>query len=182
LSGFGNESIFRLEAFNSIISHTLTDNVNLIYGVLRAHKVFENLANFTLLGALREIKRIKAQKANSSSKDIQGPTNASLEKAQQLEHEGIETSSHHASRSGSISMSSTNDPMLPPLPADGVMTPPTGEDPGPDFGRGQQLSEKAKGKRPQRTDSMSLSTSLEQLAQAGVGRNGFVPTQEWVCI
>lgn len=42
-------------------------------------------------------------------------------------------------------------------------------------------SEKARGKMKERR-SLSLETngSLDRIAAAGVGRNGFVPTQEWV--
>lgn len=43
-------------------------------------------------------------------------------------------------------------------------------------------SEKARGKMRERTrsDSLDASESLERIAAAGVGRNGFVPTQDWV--
>jgi len=40
-------------------------------------------------------------------------------------------------------------------------------------------SEKAKGKMKERRSS-SNSSSLERIAAQGVGRNGFMPTQEWV--
>lgn len=44
------------------------------------------------------------------------------------------------------------------------------------------ISEKAKGKMPDRTrsESLELSDGLDRIAAAGVGRNGFVPTQDWV--
>jgi len=41
-------------------------------------------------------------------------------------------------------------------------------------------SETAKGKMKQRSISLDRTNSLERIAAAGVGRNGFVPTQEWV--
>ena len=41
-------------------------------------------------------------------------------------------------------------------------------------------SEKARGKMRARAESEDLTGSLERLAASGVGRNGFVPTQEWV--
>ena len=44
-------------------------------------------------------------------------------------------------------------------------------------------SEKARGKmRAGRSMSDDMTGSLERLAASGVGRNGFVPTQEWVSI
>ena len=46
----------------------------------------------------------------------------------------------------------------------------------------QSKSEKARGKmrERQRSESVDMSGSLERIAAAGVGRNGFVPTQDWV--
>jgi len=172
---------FLLEVFNSIIYHNLDENVNVTYGILRSHRVFENLANFTLPSALREIRRIQLQKARNPSKEsISTLTNASLEKAQQLESEGVDTPSRRSfSRSGSVSLSSPNDPMLPLLPSEGSALL-DGDSSVPESTEHVALSEKAKGKRPQRSESLSLSTTLEQVAQSGVGRNGFIPTQEWI--
>lgn len=46
-----------------------------------------------------------------------------------------------------------------------------------------EVSEKVRGKmRARRSSSISLSGSLERVAAAGVGKNGFIPTQEWVTI
>ncbi|EEB98573.1 hypothetical protein MPER_01895, partial [Moniliophthora perniciosa FA553] len=47
---------------------------------------------------------------------------------------------------------------------------------------GNAPSEKAKGKMKEQRRSSSIDNngSLERLAASGVGRNGFVPTQEWV--
>jgi len=50
-------------------------------------------------------------------------------------------------------------------------------------GTPRRISEKARGKmRARSTDSVDTTASLERLTLAGVsvGRNGFVPTQEWV--
>jgi hypothetical protein len=48
-------------------------------------------------------------------------------------------------------------------------------------GSASTVSEKAKGKRKApRSMSMDTTGSLERIAAAGVGKNGFVPTQEWV--
>lgn len=61
--------------------------------------------------------------------------------------------------------------MSPTLSTDGSL--PEGRPSGP--------SEKARGKmRAGRSMSDDMTGSLERLAASGVGRNGFVPTQEWV--
>jgi hypothetical protein len=44
----------------------------------------------------------------------------------------------------------------------------------------EELSEKARGKMRQRTESLDGGLNIERAAAAAVGRNGFVPTQEWV--
>lgn len=42
-------------------------------------------------------------------------------------------------------------------------------------------SEKSRGKmKERRSPSLEIDSSLDRVAAAGVGRNGFVPTQEWV--
>ena len=43
----------------------------------------------------------------------------------------------------------------------------------------QTLSEKARGKRREQQTHM-MTSSLEHVAATGVGRNGFVPTEDWV--
>ncbi|KAG6376070.1 high-temperature-induced dauer-formation protein-domain-containing protein [Boletus reticuloceps] len=50
---------FMLEVFNSVIFHNLSDNPNLLYGILTAHKTFQELGTFTLAQGLREIKRVE---------------------------------------------------------------------------------------------------------------------------
>lgn len=72
-------------------------------------------------------------------------------------------------RSGSITQVSS--PEVPEVP----ITPNSGD-------QQQERSEKARGKMRERhrPESLELSGSLERIAAAGVGRNGFVPTQDWV--
>lgn len=44
-----------------------------------------------------------------------------------------------------------------------------------------EASEKARGKMKERRSlSLETNSNLDRIAAAGVGRNGFVPTQEWV--
>lgn len=62
-----------------------------------------------------------------------------------------------------------------PLTSPTSETFPAGEGPG-------AISEKARGKmKARRSMSVETTGSLERIAAAGVGKNGFVPTQEWVC-
>jgi hypothetical protein len=52
----------------------------------------------------------------------------------------------------------------------------------PTAGNASAISEKARGKMKERRSlSLDTTSSLDRIAAAGVGRNGFVPTQEWVC-
>lgn len=63
-----------------------------------------------------------------------------------------------------------------------LLTSPTAEGL-PAAGAPSAISEKARGKMKQRRSlSLDTTSSLDRIAAAGVGRNGFVPTQEWVRI
>ena len=77
-------------------------------------------------------------------------------------------------QSRSVSEDTTTSPLMSPTSAEspGIIRP------------SARPSEKARGKmRAGRSMSMSneMTGSLERIAAAGIGRNGFVPTQEWVC-
>lgn len=98
----------RLEAFNSVILHSLADNPNLVYGVLRAHKMFEDLGTFTLARGLREVRRIQLAKEEQARKgdtkgkgraleDLESGEEPATEKARMLESEATskrESSEH----------------------------------------------------------------------------------------
>lgn len=167
----------------------LSDNANLVNGILRAHKQFEDLGTFTLARGLREIRRAQAAKDDRSrqeggvdkgKKRADDLEEAHEEKARLLRRENdssldlprandsIEALPESISRKAIISGTESAHP-TPPMSPTISDTPP-------------RKSEKARGKmRVGRSLSMELTGSLEQLAAAGVGRNGFVPTQEWVC-
>jgi hypothetical protein len=179
----------RLEIFNSIILHNLADNPNLIYGILRAHKTFEGLGTFTLARGLREIRRVQLAKEEQARKgdakgkgralgDLESGEEPATEKARLLEREASfrrESSEHSldqllSSREQPQRESSLDDEAPRPL-----VSPTTGSV------SGNTLSEKARGKLRERTSmSVEMTRSLEQIALAGIGRNRFVPTQEWV--
>jgi hypothetical protein len=57
----------RLETFNSILYHQLSENPNLVYAILRAHQDFQTLATFSLVSGLRDIQRRKALRAAGES-------------------------------------------------------------------------------------------------------------------
>nr|GAT61257.1 predicted protein [Mycena chlorophos] len=161
---------FMLEIFNAVILHNLRENPNLIYGILSAHKVFEDLGTFTLSRGLREIRRVQLAKEEQARKaDVKGkgprraesgsPAPPEKRRTSEREAESPPDSSKDDSPRGSQSEPSTVSP-----------TSPTSELP--------PTSEKARGKMRERR-SVSLDIN-ERVAAAGVGRNGFVPTQEWV--
>lgn len=65
----------------------------------------------------------------------------------------------------------TTQPLMSP-PLDGTMT-----------DAPSSVSEKVRGKmKARRSLSLDTTSSLDRIAAAGVGRNGFVPSQEWVSL
>jgi High-temperature-induced dauer-formation protein len=182
--------ISRLEVFNNIILHNLTDNPNLIYGMLRAHKLFEELGTFTLARGLREVRRVQlAREEHAQKGDAKGKSRAVSdvigeeeepqdEKARLLESEADSRRDSAdvpvAAESRQQSLDEENSVSASPL-----MPPPISGDVNP----ASDLSEKARGKmRARGSLSNDMTRSLEQIAATGVGRNGFVPTQEWVSL
>ena len=187
----------RLETFNAVILRNLSENPNLIYGILTSHKAFEDLGTFTLSRGLREIKRVQLAKERQTKMSESNPkatgTSDSVgneepqdEKARLLESEGGEAPGQapetHSLENVNASQQSLDEqegdvaqrqdismthPMLSPvdvLSATSETVPAT--------------SEKVRGKMKERP-SVSVDTS-SSLELASVGKNGFVPTQEWV--
>ncbi|KAF5324653.1 hypothetical protein D9611_004387 [Ephemerocybe angulata] len=182
---------FMLEVFNSVIHNHMNENPTLILDILTSHKIFEDLAKFTLASGLREIRRVQQAKeelANrgSPNNDSKGkrpmnepePADASAEKAKLLQNESWNRASsleEAAHSSGSPTIGMEDESVYRALMS------PSGEMSSP-------VSEKARGKMRERSrrssdvDGLGLlgrNGSLEGLA-ASVGRNGFVATQEWV--
>ncbi|KAF9264896.1 hypothetical protein L218DRAFT_925592 [Marasmius fiardii PR-910] len=173
---------FMLEVFNSVILHHLAENPNLIYGVISSHKAFEDLGTFTLYRGLREIKRVQVAKEELARK--KGPKEKKTtrqsseetsepheEKKRLLAHEidleaneaGAHEISGHQQETSESDLPSTEPPMSP-----------TSESI-------PNVSERARGKmKERRSSSLDADGSLERIAAAGIGRNGFIPTQEWV--
>ena len=182
-------SFTRLEVFNSVILHNLAENPNLIYGVLRAHRIFEDLGTFTLARGLREIRRIQLAKEEQARKgyikgkgraleDLESGEDASTEKARLLENEASsrrESSEHSLDPQLSSGDSPQRGASLDDEAQGQLVSPAAGSTPD------GALSEKARGKLRERSSiSVEMTRSLERIALAGIGRNRFVPTQEWV--
>ncbi|KAJ1311517.1 hypothetical protein OPQ81_010003 [Rhizoctonia solani] len=158
---------FILEVFNNIITHHLQDNPNLIYSLLRARNVIEGLSVFTLRGAVREVKRREeaAKGLNNKGKDklVTGTDNPDLSKEKR---DLIERERAH----------------MVPTPEELESGLAAGDD---ELAAPISMSEKARGKMREdaglgRKESIDLSAEEELAAAVALGKNGFVPTQEWV--
>ncbi|KZT11488.1 uncharacterized protein LAESUDRAFT_692396 [Laetiporus sulphureus 93-53] len=183
---------FMLDTFNSVLLHHLSENPNLVYGILHAHKAFEDLGTFTLARGLREIRRIQEardERARVADGTVDKGKRKADEHAEEQPHEEkarllrsestmsteitIQSPSEVLSRRESISEEepATTVPLMSPTTTE----PPTISR------RVTEPSEKARGKmRAGRSMSVEMTGSLESLAATAVGRNGFIPTQEWV--
>ncbi|EJD02089.1 uncharacterized protein FOMMEDRAFT_20875 [Fomitiporia mediterranea MF3/22] len=190
---------FLLEAFNGVILNHLNENPNLLYAILRSHKSFEDLGTFTLARGLREIRRVqlaKEEQAKRQAGNVKGKTTDDTNQ-EAPEHEKARLLSTEGRDALGISAEPDLEARMPrdrprPTPTDSAPRSPEGET---EQNSSEQLplspstsetaqsrSEKARGKmrERQRSDSLDVSGSLERIAAAGIGRNGFVPTQDWV--
>lgn len=187
---FSPKTLYRLEAFNQVILRNLSDNANLVNGILRSHKQFEDLGTFTIARGLREIRRAQTAK-DERVRQGDGGVDKGKHRADDLEEAHEEKARLlRQENDSSLDLPQGTDSVdaLPEsisrkvIPGNESAHPtppmsPTMSDTPP------RPSEKARGKmRVGRSLSMELTGSLEQLAAAGVGRNGFIPTQEWVRI
>ncbi|TFK26405.1 hypothetical protein FA15DRAFT_667496 [Coprinopsis marcescibilis] len=177
---------FLLETFNSVIQTNMSENPALIYDILSSHKVFEDLGSFTLVSGLREVKRIQQAKEelakrtvnsnNSSPGNGKGAANETdagdpvAEKAMLLQSETW-------NRAGSLEEAAPSSPHRSDSFDQG-----RARSPDEDESMTSPLSEKARGKlRERRTMSVDASVNINlDLLATSVGRNGFIPTQDWV--
>lgn len=191
-----------VEVLNQVIYHQFSSNPNLIYAILRSHKTFENLGTFTLSKGLREIRRvneakeeaerIKAGKGDDKGKAVERTASARSSirahspgsRVSLTDDQGGEKAPLSRSTSESILLSSQDEEAERPIP---IPETPTERSlsslritsPPPSIAR---ISEKARGKMKagESHGDEEFDPELERIAAAGVGRNGFVPTQEWV--
>ncbi|KAG8684661.1 hypothetical protein FRC09_015245, partial [Ceratobasidium sp. 395] len=156
---------FVLEVFNNIITRHLQENPNLVYALLRARPLIESLSVFTLRGAVREVrKREEAAKGLDKGKGKlvggigRDSPDLSKEKRELMQRErGTDVTTPEDLESGLVGEDA-------PIPA-------------------TYISEKARGKMredPKQEDSWDLTAEEEVAAAVALGKNGFVPTQEWV--
>lgn len=162
--------------------HHLSDNPNLLYGIISAHTIFQELGTFTLARALREIRRAefaREEQATQSERDRKGPgrQEGDLESGDPLaekvrllqQQDDILDREAESSHDPNTEDEGTVSPPFVPQSSETVPGTPT--------------SEKVRGKMKERRSlSLDANSSAERLASAGIGRNGFVPTQEWVSL
>ncbi|KAI0318359.1 high-temperature-induced dauer-formation protein-domain-containing protein [Amylostereum chailletii] len=173
---------FLLEAFNAVISYHLPENPNLVYAILRSHKTFEDLGTFNLARAKEE----QARKVDTKGKGRAVEEQPHEEKQRLLEREhnalGLHSQTQSVDSLSEVRVESppdTAETSENSVSAQPLMSPTLGETPlGSSF---PAVSEKARGKmKARRSTSLDTNGSLDLVAAANVGRNGFVPTQEWV--
>jgi hypothetical protein len=184
--------IGRLDTFNSILLRHPSQNPHLLYLMLRSHILFEDLGTFTLARALRDIKRREEEERNKSQMPPtkgKSPTRgdgaagqqAHEEKARLLAAEGVEPHSLGGDidiPGDNVSASLGNMRISSPPPTSSTSW--GGQDVAGTSDGEPYISEKARGKMRQRNESLDLTATAELAAAAQVGRNGFIPTQEWV--
>ncbi len=180
----------RLEMFNSVIAYHPSDNPNLLYALLRAHRTFEDLGTFTLTRGLRDVRRMQlATEEQSHVQDTKGKSRATeeydqphQEKQRLLEREHAQSADsltevrvvprdqHQQEPAGHVEEIPSSQPLMSPTIDQATFSsPPTA------------VSEKARGKMPERrSSSLDTDNSLDRATATTVGWNGFVPTQEWV--
>ena len=161
----------------------MSENANLLCGVLSSHTLFEDLGTFTLAKGLREIRRIQearedqTRRPDTHDRTLDDSSSASREKTRLMENE---------SNNSTVTPTRQVDVSTPTLRQsedleDAAPSSAAPSTPGNISDPERDLSEKARGKmKERRPSSLDMSPNLERLAAAGIGRNGFVPTQEWV--
>jgi len=182
---------FMLEIFNSIIAHHPSENPNVIYALLRAHRTFEDLGTFTLAGGLRDVRRIqRAKEEQSRAADSKGKSRAREEvydqpheeKQKMLDREnslGISSREQSVDSLTEVRVVPRDSPQLEESAAPQLLVSPTIDQTALTNFQ-SAVSEKARGKMPERSQSSDTDNSLDRVTATAVGRNGFVPTQEWV--
>ncbi|RXK36807.1 hypothetical protein M231_05891 [Tremella mesenterica] len=191
---------YLLETFNSVLYYQLKENPNLIYAILRSHQDFQTLATFTLVSGLRDIQRRKALRASGESQNIpmsilitKPPgihrTNSELEMlaekaallGREVEDENDISISIPESRRESEVLNSGPESRRESVSSRRIIISTTEPEEVSNIGG---MSEKARGKmRAVESDKGEEELADEELlkvAMAGVGPNGYVPTQEWV--
>ncbi len=165
--------------FSAVIRYHPAENPNITYGILQSRKIFEDLGTFNLARGLREVRRIQLAK-EEREKNLMDPkaktkaivddvelADAGAEKAMLLQNEGAtQQPDFEVSLSARTSEEVLTTSAVSPSSDNPYDTP--------------AISEKVRGKMRERS-SLSVDTmnSLDRVPLS-IGRNGFIPTQEWV--
>ena len=165
-----------------MIFHHFADNPNLLYAIITSHRTFQELGTFSLARGLREIRRVELAKEEQAR---QAEHERRLNSKQDIDVEAGDPQAEKARLLQNESEAAT---------ARSVVEPSRESTPEVDNGLNVDLSsrfttsdnspppnrfEKTRGKMRERT-SESLDIGGMERFTVGVGRNGFVPTQEWV--
>ncbi|KAL4067524.1 high-temperature-induced dauer-formation protein-domain-containing protein [Scleroderma citrinum] len=175
---------FMLEIFNSVIFHHLADNPNLLYAIITTHRTFQELGTFSLARGIQEIRRVElAKEEQARQAGHEKGSNAKQDVDVELGDIQAEKARLLQNESDIIAARTV------------VMEPSRNDAPEADNGENADLSsrftahennpplsssEKARGKMRERRSESVDTGGMERLTLSGVGRNGFVPTQEWV--
>lgn len=140
----------------------------MIYAILSSRKSFEDLGTFTLARGLREIKRVQSLKEEQTHKTDGDSKSRGSGESRHSGDPGAEKSRLLSEEGNPVVDEETL--------TEGGNTENAEETRASNMTAGR--SEKARGKMRERR---SLSEDNTGVPAASVGRNGFVPTQEWVC-
>ncbi|EIW70902.1 hypothetical protein TREMEDRAFT_43442 [Tremella mesenterica DSM 1558] len=185
---------YLLETFNSVLYYQLKENPNLIYAILRSHQDFQTLATFTLVSGLRDIQRRKALRASVATIHPDSSVTSRVDTTESTRRESeISNAAPRSRRESEISISipesrresevlnSGPESRRESVSSRRIIISTTEPEEVSNIGG---MSEKARGKmRAVESDKGEEELADEELlkvAMAGVGPNGYVPTQEWV--
>lgn len=197
-----------LESMNAIIEHQYSENLQFIYAILRSSKRFEALRNFTLESGQEEIdhrNRLKKDRGGGGITDspkvsfdnvpetpssttpltpVEESTPFAIGDDEETDEEGKEEEKKESRKESKPVKNET----APPLATSPIsVTPPSSqplsspvEDAVPHQLRG--MSEKARGKMPERQSSTISLSSQNSTSGTHTPTGRFVPTHAWVRI
>lgn len=180
-----------LEVFNSVVFHHLSDNPNLLYAIITAQKTFEELGTFTLARGLREIQRVQQIKEDQAERDRKDGPQQERESVESAHQEKLRLLKNESDPAFTIALdiestSFSGEDLEAGLGGHEqtetrpLTSPPSESSPTTSTVTTTAASEKARGKMKARRSLSSDTINGDRMAAAGVGRNGFLPTQEWV--
>ncbi|RPB12432.1 hypothetical protein P167DRAFT_587994 [Morchella conica CCBAS932] len=187
-----------LESLNSIIEHQYSENPNFIYVLLRSHKRFEALRNFTLESGQEEIDRQNRLRKDRSENESQSPPKMPLNEELHVQAQGTgsdtptppsqfeigddDDSEDEVKHKNQSSAASSGAVASPPQKPRNPSLSSSVEDAVPLQLRG--MSEKARGKLPegsfQRQGSTTSLASHISTNSPATSATGFTPSTAWI--